>query len=74
MSDETEGVRLQKVLAAAGVASRRASEIMIDEGRVEVNGKIVTEQGRRVNPDRDQIRVDGSRIPPPRRHMYLVLN
>ena len=74
MSDETEGVSLQKVLAAAGVASRRASEIMIDEGRVEVNGKIVTEQGRRVNPDRDQIRVDGSRIPPPRRHMYLVLN
>ena len=74
MSDETEGVRLQKVLAAAGVASRRASEIMIDEGRVEVNGKIVTEQGRRVNPDRDQIRVDGSRIPPLRRHMYLVLN
>lgn len=74
MSDEAEGVRLQKVLAAAGVASRRASEILIEEGRVEVNGRIVTEQGRRVNPDRDQIRVDGSRIPPPRRHMYLVLN
>lgn len=74
MAEETEGTRLQKVLAAAGIASRRASEILIDEGRVEVNGKVVTEQGRRVNPETDQIRVDGSRIPPPRRHLYLVLN
>lgn len=73
MSDE-EGIRLQKVLAQAGIASRRASEILIGEGRVEVNGKVVTEQGRRVNPERDTIRVDGSRIPPPRRHQYLVLN
>lgn len=72
--ESTEGVRLQKVLAAAGIASRRASEILIDEGRVEVNGRIVVEQGMRVNPERDTIRVDGSRIPPPRRHMYLVLN
>ena len=68
------GQRLQKVLAAAGVASRRACEVMISEGRVEVNGKVVTEQGRRVDPDRDVIRVDGSRIPPPRRYLYLVLN
>jgi 23S rRNA pseudouridine2605 synthase len=68
------GVRLQKVLAAAGVASRRACEVMISEGRVEVNGNPVTEQGLRVDPDRDVIRVDGSRIPPPRRHSYLVLN
>ena len=73
MSDE-EGIRLQKVLAQAGIASRRASEILIGEGRVEVNGKVVTEQGRRVNPERDTIRVDGARIPPPRRHQYLVLN
>ena len=71
---EPEGIRLQKVLAAAGVASRRASEILISEGRVEVNGKVVSEQGRRVDPDRDTIRVDGARIPPPRRHRYLVLN
>src|SRR5829696_5742348 len=70
----TEGVRLQKVLAAAGVASRRACEVMISEGRVEVNGTVVTEQGVRVDPDRDVVRVDGSRIPPPRRHAYLVLN
>ena len=72
--DETEGIRLQKVLASAGIASRRASEILIDEGRVEVNGQVVTEQGRRVNPETDHIRVDGARIPPPRRHLYLVLN
>lgn len=71
---DDQGVRLQKVLAAAGIASRRACEILISEGRVEVNGKPVTEQGRRVDPDRDVIRVDGSRIPPPRRHLYLVIN
>ncbi|MFV0429078.1 MAG: pseudouridine synthase [Arachnia sp.] len=69
-----EGIRLQKVLASAGVASRRASEILIDEGRVEVNGRIVAEQGTRVDPHTDVIRVDGARVPPPRRHRYLVLN
>ncbi len=69
-----EGIRLQKVLAAAGIASRRASENMIARGRVEVNGEIVREFGVRVNPERDTIRVDGARIPPPRRHVYLVLN
>ncbi|OIR42297.1 MFS transporter [Corynebacterium sp. NML140438] len=58
----TDGIRLQKVLAQAGVASRRHSEIMIDQGRVEVNGKIVTVQGTRVNPNVDVIRVDGARI------------
>lgn len=74
--DEREqgGIRLQKVLAGAGIASRRACEIMISEGRVEVNGRLVVEQGMRVDPERDVIRVDGSRIPPPRRHLYLVLN
>jgi 23S rRNA pseudouridine2605 synthase len=72
--DGEQGVRLQKVLAQAGLASRRAAEIMIDEGRVEVNGQIVIEQGLRVDPEHDVIRVDGSRIPPPRRHLYLVLN
>ncbi|MGB3955239.1 MAG: pseudouridine synthase [Brooklawnia sp.] len=72
--EPTEGIRLQKVLAQAGVASRRVSEELIAAGRVEVNGKVVTEQGVRVDPERDTIRVDGSRIPPPRRHLYLVLN
>lgn len=74
MNEATEGIRLQKVLAAAGIASRRASEILIEEGRVEVNGQVVVEQGMRVNPETDHIRVDGARIPPPRRHIYLVLN
>ena len=72
--EPSDGVRLQKALAQAGVASRRASEELIAAGRVEVNGKVVTEQGMRVDPERDTIRVDGSRIPPPRRHLYLVLN
>lgn len=72
--DEPELVRLQKVLAAAGIASRRHAEDMIAGGRVEVNGALVTEQGMRVDPQRDTIRVDGMRIPPPRRHAYLVVN
>jgi 23S rRNA pseudouridine2605 synthase len=71
---EPAGVRLQKVLAQAGIASRRACEVLISEGRVEVNSEVVLEQGRRVDPERDVIRVDGARIPPPRRHRYLALN
>ena len=68
MSEPAAGVRLQKVLAQAGIASRRACEALISEGRVEVNSEVVVEQGRRVDPERDVIRVDGARIPPPRRH------
>ncbi|MGA4668197.1 pseudouridine synthase [Propionibacteriaceae bacterium Y1923] len=71
---EPELIRLQKVLAQAGIASRRAAEIMIDEGRVEVNGRVVDVQGLRVDPARDTIRVDGQRIPPARHHLYFVLN
>ena len=74
MTEPVEGVRLQKVLAQAGLGSRRACEALIGEGRVEVNSEVVTEQGRRVDPERDVIRVDGARIPPPRRHLYLALN
>jgi 23S rRNA pseudouridine2605 synthase len=73
-ADQPEGVRLQKVLARAGVASRRASEDLIARGRVEVNGQVVTEFGTRVDPARDVIRVDGARIPPEHRNVYLVLN
>ena len=61
-SQRSGGARLQKVLAQAGVASRRHAEIMIDQGRVEVNGTIVTQQGMRVDPAVDIIRVDGTRI------------
>lgn len=69
-----EGIRLQKVLAQAGVASRRHAEIMIDHGRVEVNGKIVTVQGMRVNPNVDVIRVDGVRINVNEDLEYFILN
>jgi 23S rRNA pseudouridine2605 synthase len=74
VTEPAEGVRLQKVLAAAGIASRRACEILISEGRAEVNSEVVVEQGRRVDPEHDVIRVDGARIPPTRRHRYLALN
>ena len=56
---ENEGVRLQKVLAAAGVASRRAVEEMIVKGRIKVNGKVVKELGTRIFPEADQVMVDG---------------
>lgn len=63
MKDNTdEGVRLQKVMAAAGVGSRRHCEQLIDEGRVAVNGSVVKEQGLRVNPKSDIIHVDGQRL------------
>jgi len=68
-----EGVRLQKVLAEAGLASRRAAEEMIADARVEVNGEIAV-LGRRVDPENDVIRVDGSRLPTARRHRYVMLN
>ena len=70
----TEGIRLQKVLAAAGLGSRRHCEELIDDGLVQVNGRTIDEQGVRVDPLRDVIRVDGARIPPPRRHLYLVFH
>jgi 23S rRNA pseudouridine2605 synthase len=54
--------RLQKVLARAGVASRRSAERMIEEGRVTVNGEVVTQLGSKVDPQRDAIKVDGRRI------------
>ncbi|MDG5804831.1 pseudouridine synthase [Streptomyces ossamyceticus] len=56
---EQEGERLQKVLARAGYGSRRACEELIEQARVEVNGEIVTEQGRRVDPEKDEVKVDG---------------
>ncbi|WP_399079364.1 pseudouridine synthase [Streptomyces zaehneri] len=56
---EQEGERLQKVLARAGYGSRRACEELIEQARVEVNGEIVLEQGKRVDPENDEVKVDG---------------
>jgi 23S rRNA pseudouridine2605 synthase len=66
--------RLQKILAAAGVASRRSAEGMIEQGRVEVNGKVVTVLGSKADASRDHIRVDGKLLQGPERHRYFVLN
>jgi 23S rRNA pseudouridine2605 synthase len=66
--------RLQKILAAAGVASRRAAETLIRAGRVRVNGQVVQELGTRADPERDEIVVDGRRIAWPPAYRYLLLH
>lgn len=71
---DNEGVRLQKVLSQAGIASRRVAERMILDGRVEVDGRIVTELGTRVDPKDSVIRVDGARVLLDEDLVYLALN
>jgi 23S rRNA pseudouridine2605 synthase len=66
--------RLQKILAAAGVASRRKAEELILAGRISVNGKIVTELGTKADPAVDTVAVDGKPIEPAQRFVYLLLN
>src|SRR5208283_2019313 len=66
--------RLQKILAKAGVASRRKAEEMIEQGRVQVNGKVVTVLGSKADAERDHIRVDGKLLHGAERHRYFVLN
>jgi 23S rRNA pseudouridine2605 synthase len=66
--------RLQKILAAAGVASRRSAEGMIEQGRVQVNGKVVTTLGTKADAGRDHIRVDGKLLQGAERLRYFVLN
>lgn len=70
---ETPGTRLNKVIADAGMASRRAADAMIAEGRVRVNGRVTTELGTRVSPN-DQIAVDGKLIGLAERHVYILMN
>jgi len=65
--------RLQKILSAAGIASRRAAESYISDGRVSVNGTTVTELGSKADPATDDIRVDGRRLKLPTRRLYLLL-
>jgi 23S rRNA pseudouridine2605 synthase len=69
-----EGVRLQKVLSQAGIASRRVAEKMILDGRVEVDGQVVTELGTRVDPHESVVRVDGARIMLDDTLVHLALN
>lgn len=70
MADE----RLQKIIAKAGVASRRASEKLITEGRVRVNGELVTTLGAKADPGRDRIEVDGYGIVRAQPHVYIALH
>ena len=72
--DAPSGERLQKIIASAGIASRRKAEELILAGRVQINGKIVTELGTRANPAEDHIRVDGKLLQGPERLRYFMLN
>lgn len=65
--------RLQKIISAAGISSRRASEALILEGRVSVNGKTVTALGSKADPDTDDIRVDGRRVKTAKARRYILM-
>ena len=67
-------VRLQKIIASAGIASRRAAEKLIEQGRVTVNGTTITELGTKADLDVDDIRVDERRVKRPQQHRYFLLN
>ena len=67
-------VRLQKVIAASGLASRRKAEEWIAQGRVTINGKIVRELGTRIDPERDHVKVDGRHLKSVEPYAYLLLN
>src|SRR5699024_587800 len=69
-----EGIRLQKVLAGAGIGSRRACEQLIAEGRVMVDEQVVTELGVRIDPLRQVVHVDGERVQLDESRVYLAFN
>ena len=73
-SERPEGVRLQKILAEAGIASRRKAEELIAEGRVQFNGEVVTELGTRADITKDHIRVDGKLLQGVQEHRYFMVN
>lgn len=66
--------RLQKIIAAAGIASRRKAKELISQGRVAVNGQVVSELGGKADPERDYIKIDGKLLRGPQRRKYLLLN
>ena len=68
-----EQERLQKIIARAGYASRREAEAMIRQGRITVNGRIVTELGTKADPAADHVKVDGKLITRPETHRYILL-
>ena len=74
MNSSSSAIRLQKILSQAGIASRRAAEKLIEEGRVSVNGRTIREMGVKADPAADDIRVDGRRLRAPERHRYILLN
>ena len=74
MTEDDGLVRLQKLLAQSGVASRRRCEELMLAGEVEVDGEVVTRLGTKVDPRTAVIRVSGKRLPPVSEHVYLVLN
>ncbi|HSE58586.1 MAG TPA: pseudouridine synthase [Nitrospiraceae bacterium] len=67
-------IRLQKLIAGSGLASRRKAEALIAAGRVTVNGKVITELGTKVDPARDHVKVDGKHLSAAQPFVYLVLN
>jgi len=73
VNTSSDQIRLQKILSQAGIASRRAAEKLIADGRVTVNGKTVLEMGVKADPERDDIRVDGRRIKTATRRRYILL-
>ena len=73
-NQESDLIRLQKFMADCGVASRRASEALILEGRVKVNGKIVRELGTKIDPINHQVEVDSEPINRPKTKTYLAFN
>lgn len=72
--NDSEGIRLQKILAQAGLGSRRSCEEFITQGRVSVNGKVISSQGKRVDPDKDLIEFDGVKISKGFSPVVLMMN
>src|SRR6187431_1046077 len=67
-------IRLNKLLSMYGIASRRAADDLISQGRVELNGRVVTELGTKADPDADEIKVDGRRLKTAPTRRYLLMN
>lgn len=69
-----EEIRLQKYLAECGIASRRKCEEYVEQGKVEVNGRIITELGTKINPQKDQVKFEGKEVKENNKFVYILLN